>query len=63
MIEINGLWLPLIITLILQFLAGMFERDQDYGFFSKIGSFSMIISLIFYICYGIYYLVTHIKIV
>lgn len=61
MIEIHWLWIPLIVTLFLIILALIFERDYD-GFFSILAAIVGFTSIVIYIIAGIWWLLTHIKI-
>jgi len=66
MIEISWLWLPLIVTLLLGFLCRIFEEVKEVkelNLFIYLFGISFIMSLLIYICYGIYWIATHVKFV
>lgn len=63
MIEINWLWLPLIITLIFAALSGIFENNKNSFILDKITITSTKISTVIYIICGIYWIITNIKFV
>ncbi len=63
MIEIYWLWLPLIVTLVLFILAFIFERDNDYGFFTILCGVVGVLSIFIYAIAGIFWLLDNVKIV
>jgi hypothetical protein len=62
MIEISWLWLPLIITVIFAGLS-IIREIKGFEIFITLLVYSVIISTIIYVCYGIYWIATHVKIV
>ena len=60
MIHIHWLWLPLIITIILDILAEIVEDDVEMGPLGFMGAFASGASTVIYIVAGILWICSHI---